>query len=131
LGPFGLLFVLLADPVKPNPDISQSPVPLSHFPFSLADTISLDHETKKCPHCAETIKFEAIKCRYCLETLNPETVASEVAARRAELEEDYRRLSEGKLRCPICGLWDVLPYAVLPDGGHGPWCPHCKKPVPK
>lgn len=131
LGPFGLLFVLLVNPLKANPDTSQPPVPLSKPPLNLADVISLEQETKKCPHCAETIKLEANKCRYCLEPFNPETVALEIAARRAELEEDYRKLSEGKYRCPKCASWDVLPCAVLPDGGHGPWCPHCQIPVPK
>ena len=29
------------------------------------DDIPLDNETKKCPACAEIIKFEAKKCRFC------------------------------------------------------------------
>lgn len=27
--------------------------------------------TRKCPHCAESIKSEATKCRYCLENVTP------------------------------------------------------------
>lgn len=33
---------------------------------------AVQHDTKKCPFCAEQIKREAIKCRFCGEALEPE-----------------------------------------------------------
>ena len=49
LGPFGLLFALLASSDQ-----------------RAVDTAALNSgELKKCPHCAELIRREATKCRYC------------------------------------------------------------------
>jgi hypothetical protein len=97
---------------------------------------SLDHETKKCPQCAEIIKLEAKKCRYCGEIFDPKEVENIVRAHLAPLEEERARLAkemarraEGQSYCPGCDRWDKHPHAALGDGGIGPWCPHCKQPA--
>lgn len=80
---------------------------------------------KKCPACAEIIKLEAVKCRFCGQQFDPEEVSRQVAA----ADEEVAALTNaGRRRCPHCGLWDVV-TAVQPDGGLGPWCPHCQKPA--
>jgi hypothetical protein len=130
LGPFGLLFVLLLPPLPSaaSPP-SESPASRTLSPsLSPQGDISLDQETKKCPHCAEIIKLEAKKCRFCGEVFDPVKVTEEVAARREELKREYDLLTAGRKRCPFCGAWDVT-NAFRGDGSFGPWCPHCQKTV--
>jgi len=118
LGPFGLIFALVVAKIEPLPVVAPLP--------ALSAGQLLDQETKTCPHCAETIKLAAKKCRYCGEAFDPGQVEQDIAARRVEVEA---MLADGRRFCPNCRSWDAVPYAVLPDGGHGPWCPNCKRPI--
>lgn len=122
-GPFGLLFILLL------PKIEEA-VPAAAAPASSPsmDASSLDAETKKCPACAELIKFEAIKCRYCGHEFDRGDVARQVDERRATLTVAAidAAAREGKTQCPACKRWDVH-QAITETGGWGYWCPHCKK----
>jgi hypothetical protein len=121
LGPFGLIFALLAKPVIHSEE-DASPV------VSPPPSRSIDQETKKCPQCAEQIKLEALKCRFCGFDFNTGEVARQVSARQAEIDKEMSKLRAGNKQCPRCGQWDVY-QAYLPDGGFGDWCPHCKKPA--
>ncbi len=95
------------------------------------DDIPLNSETKKCPACAEIIKFEAKKCRFCREELDPDEVDKQIEARKAELWEELTSVEaqmkrEGRMKCPQCENWDVR-RAYIEDGGMGHWCDQCKK----
>lgn len=126
LGPFGLLFILLLSPLAAPAAPSHELPPF----YASPEQIPLDQETKKCPHCAETIKLEARKCRFCGETLDPQQVGSDISARRAELAARNALEAQGKKQCLRCQLWDVH-RAYIEDGGQGDWCPHCQMSLQK
>jgi hypothetical protein len=96
---------------------------LSPLPSS-SPTPDLSPGHKICPACAETIKLAALKCRFCGHSFDPDQVAQAVAALDASLKK-----AAGLTQCPACLKWDVHD-AYLPDGGFGPWCPHCRRPLP-
>jgi len=91
-----------------------------------SQSLSLENMTKKCPACAETIKFEARKCRFCGEEIDPEEIERQLAIHRAEQADAIAKQNEGKKQCPECKSWDVY-QTMLKDGGMGDYCPHCQK----
>ncbi len=68
------------------------PVPMPRLPRTL-------HQTKPCPFCAETIRYEAIKCRFCGEFLDDNHRKAEDGRRRTEdggQKTDGREKTEDK-----------------------------------
>jgi len=89
------------------------------------DKISLDHETKRCPECAETVKLEARKCRFCGHLFDEEELKRQVEERKTEILKN-EMASKGLMQCPQCGKWDVY-KDYMPDGSVVDWCPHCEE----
>jgi hypothetical protein len=118
LGPFGLLFaILIKNQVLPIAEKTPQ-LPTGEF--------SLDHETKKCHQCAETIKLEAYKCRFCGEQFDPEAVKQEIY----DCKKKLCRLAAGERQCQRCGSWEVH-RAFIEDGSQGWWCPNCEMSLAK
>ncbi|MFZ0051591.1 MAG: hypothetical protein WAK96_07420 [Desulfobaccales bacterium] len=113
LGPFALIFILLLAPLPQKEELRQA---------VLTPQAIIAGQTKRCPKCAESIKFEALKCRFCGEEFDPDQVRQAVSDR-------LDALSRGAILCPRCGEFGVVQKAMLPNGGFGPWCPICRKPV--
>ena len=118
LGPFGILFAVLVAPVSPMVTKQATPTPAPSLPKP-----NLSDETKICPACAETIKLAATKCRYCGERFDADQVTRDLAAHEEELAP-----RQEKIRCPVCGFWEVK-NVPLPDGRYGFWCFYCRKPM--
>ena len=66
-------------------------------------------EMKKCPYCAEMIKYEAIKCHYCGSNLLPKN--------SYKRDISWQRINKGKKIAGVCtGIADMfnVPTLILP-----------------
>ena len=126
LGIFGLIFVLIVPKIEPKKQAKMSTFELGKN-MSIED-ISLEDETKKCPMCKETIKFEAKKCRFCGHIFESGEVEREIEERKAIIMSEYqKKYSEYqiKLYCPACNTKYI--EAIMENGLLGDWCPYCKE----
>ena len=85
-------------------------------------SVTLDSMTKKCPECAETIKFEALVCRFCHYRFDSEDVQRHVAAARADLERNQPEPGEAASdlkECPGCHEWVWAGVDICPACSYG------------
>lgn len=109
-GPFAFIIAFL-------PKVETSNAPVGH-PVSKAPRVSVEDLAKKCPSCAEPIKFEAVKCRFCGHEFDSDLVKLHINKKREFLEE---KASAGLIECPKCQKWDAYK-----DARGSYFCPHCK-----
>jgi len=120
---FSPLIILIALAAVPPLQTRSSPttdLPAGDSPRRPARNVTdtIEHMSKKCPQCAERIKFEALVCRYCNHRFVAEEVRKEIEAVKLDLEQTsvVAEPVVEWMNCPKCG------NLIRPDPATGTCC---------